>query len=47
MLGLLDAFDDVLVQPFLPNRPVVELDIGVLLRFARLDVLDRDQKSRS
>ena len=41
MLGLLDCFDDVLVEPFVPNCAVVALDIGVLLGLAGLDVLDR------
>ena len=40
MLGLLDAFDDVLVEPLLPDSAVVTLDIGVLLRLAGLDMLD-------
>jgi hypothetical protein len=42
ILCLLDAFDDVLVQPFMSNRPVVALDICVLLGLPRLDVLDGD-----
>ena len=42
ILCILDAFDDVLVKPFKPNRPVVPLDVGVLLRLSGLDVLDRD-----
>ena len=40
VLGLLDGFDDVLVEPFMPNRAVVTLDVGVLLGLAGLDVLD-------
>jgi hypothetical protein len=40
ILCLLDAFDDVLVEPFMPNRSVVALDVGVLLWLAGLDVLD-------
>ena len=40
MLGLLDAFDDVLVEPLLPDSAVVTLDISVLLRLAGLDMLD-------
>ena len=36
----LDAFDDVLIQPFVPNRAVVALNIGVLLGLPWLDVLD-------
>ena len=38
MLGLLDAFDDVLVQPFMPARAVVTRDVGVLLRLTGLEV---------
>ena len=36
----LDAFDDVLFQPFMPNRAVVAFDVGVLLGLPRLDVQD-------
>ena len=32
MLGLLDTVDDVLVEPFVPYRAVVSLDVSVLLR---------------
>ena len=42
ILSLLDAFDDVLVEPFMPDCAVVALDTGVLLRLAWLDVLDGD-----
>jgi hypothetical protein len=42
ILGLLDAFDDVLVEPFMPDGAVVALDVGVLLRLSGLDVLDGD-----
>jgi len=42
VLCLLDAFDDMLVQPFMADRSVVALEIRVLLRLARLDVLDAD-----
>ena len=42
MLGLLDAVDDVLVKPFVPDRAVVALDVGVLLRLTRLDVCQGD-----
>jgi hypothetical protein len=38
--SLLDGFDDVLVEPFMPHGAVVALDVGVLLRLAWLDVLD-------
>ena len=40
VLRLLDGFNDALVQPFTPHSAVVALDVGVLLRLARLDVLD-------
>lgn len=40
ILGFLDAFDDVLVEPFVPNCAVVALDLGVLRGLAGLDVLD-------
>jgi hypothetical protein len=36
----LDCFDDVLVEPFIPNSSVIALDIGILLRLARLDILE-------
>ena len=39
VLRLLNSFEDVLVQPFTANGAIVTLDIGVLLRLARLDVL--------
>ena len=42
ILSLLDGFHDVLVEPFVPDRAVVALDIGVLLELAGLDVLDGD-----
>ena len=42
MLCLFDAFYNVLIQPFVPNRSVIALNIGILLRFARLDMLDCD-----
>jgi len=38
MLGLLDAVDDVLVQPFVPDGAVVALNVSVLLRLTRLDM---------
>ena len=40
ILRLLEAFDDVLVEPLMPDCPVVALDICVLLRLAGLYVLD-------
>lgn len=42
VLYLLYVFDDVLVEPFVPDCAVVSLDVGVLLRFSGLDVLDGD-----
>jgi hypothetical protein len=42
LLRLLDAFENVQVQPFVPNRPVVALDVGVLLGLAGLDVRQGD-----
>lgn len=42
MLGLLDAIDDVLIQPFMPDRAVVALDVGVLLGLSRLNVRQGD-----
>jgi hypothetical protein len=39
------ALTDVLVQPFMPNRAVVALDIGVLLGLAGLDVEDGNSLS--
>ena len=41
-MSLLDGFKDVLVQPFVPYRAIVALDVGVLLRLALLDVCDTD-----
>ena len=40
VLGLLDGFDDGLVEPFMPDGAVVALDVGVLLGLTGLDVLD-------
>jgi len=40
ILRLLYAFDDVLIQPFVPDSAVVTLDAGVLLRLSGLDVKD-------
>ena len=42
MLCLLDGFDDVLIEPFMPNSSIVAFDVSILLRLARLDMLDRD-----
>ena len=40
ILGLLHAFDDVLIQPFVPDRSIVALDAGVLPGLIGLDMLD-------
>jgi hypothetical protein len=40
VLGLLYVFNDVLVQPCLPDCAVLALNVGVLLRLSGLDVLD-------
>jgi hypothetical protein len=42
VLGLLYGFDDILIQPFMPDRAVVTLDVGILLGLSGLDVLDGD-----
>ena len=42
ILCLLDAFDNVLIQPLMPNRSVIALDIRILLRLTKLDMLDHD-----
>lgn len=42
MLCLLDCFDDILIEPFMPNGTIIAFDISILLRLARLDMLDRD-----
>jgi len=39
-LRLLYAFDDVLIQPLVPDGAVVRLDVSVLRWLAGLDVLD-------
>jgi len=36
------GFKNILVQPFLPDRPIIALDIRVLLRVAGLNILDLD-----
>jgi hypothetical protein len=40
VLYLLDTFDDILIQQFLPNRAVAALDVGILLGLSWLDMLD-------
>lgn len=42
MLCLLDCFNDVLIEPFVANSSIVAFNLSILLRLARLDVLDRD-----
>jgi hypothetical protein len=42
----LDGFDDVLIEPFVPDGAVVALDIGVLLRLAGLDMPNADASPR-
>jgi hypothetical protein len=41
-LHLLNRCKHVLIQPLMPDRPIVTLDVCVLLRLTRLDVLDGD-----
>jgi hypothetical protein len=40
VLRLLDVFNDVLVQPFMPDRAIVALDVSVLMLLPRLNMLD-------
>jgi hypothetical protein len=42
VLGLLNAVDDVLVQPFVPDRAIAAIDVSVLLRLIWLDVRQGD-----
>ena len=42
ILHLLNVSKRVLIEPFVPDRPVVAFDIGVLLRLAGLNVLKDD-----
>ena len=37
ILHFLSAVKDVCSEPFIANRPIVSLDIGVLLEFSVLD----------
>ena len=39
-MGLLDCFDYIVVEPFMPHGAFITLDIGILLRIAWLNVLD-------
>lgn len=36
------CFDNVLIQPFMPDRSVISRRIRILLRLTRLDFLDWD-----
>ena len=40
ILGLFYAFDDVLIQPFMPDGSVVTLNVSILLWLAGLDMID-------
>jgi len=42
MLRFLACFYDVLFEPFMPNSSIVAFDVSILLRLARLDMLDGD-----
>ena len=42
MLGIGQAVEDLLVQPFVAQTAVEALDESVLLRFARIDVVPFD-----
>lgn len=42
LLNLFNRLERALVQPAMAHRPVVALNIGVLLRLARLDMFDPD-----
>jgi len=37
VLCLLNVFNDVLVKPFMAHRSIIALDIGILLRLARVE----------
>jgi len=39
VLRLGDALEQIMPQPVTPNRPVVAFDVGILLRLARLDMV--------
>jgi hypothetical protein len=41
-LCVLNGFNDVLIEPFVPDRAIIALDIGILLRFAGLDMVRRN-----
>ncbi len=42
ILCLLDAIDDLLIEPIMPDCAVVALDLGVLLWLAGLDFQNGD-----
>jgi hypothetical protein len=42
MLRLSDFFDDKLIKPLMPNGLVISFDTSIMLRLARLDILDCD-----
>ena len=42
LLDLVDAFENVAVEPLMPDRPVIALYVGVLLGFSGLDVGQTD-----
>ena len=42
MLRPLDCFDDKLIKPLISNGSVISFDTSILLRLARLDMLDCD-----
>jgi hypothetical protein len=46
-LNLVEGFKQVVREPIVANRPVVVLDIGVLLGLSRLDEIDTDPAFRS
>ena len=46
VLNLADRREHVLIEPFVPDRPVVAFDIGVLLRLARLNILKNNRALR-
>ena len=42
VLDLVDRFEQVLPQPVIAYRAVIAFDVGVLLRLAGLDEVERD-----
>ena len=41
-LHLFNRFEQVVTEPVVADRPVVAFDVGILLRVARLDVIQPD-----